>query len=279
MTSPPPSHKNNPFTYNIDTSFEETSTSAAPSKATSESIISDNSIAPTIDRLVHENKTLKEVVLDANRRLTRLEDEKWHFLNEGVFDLVNSICGRDISDGKPAAISRLLTEDESLTALGSVQDASENHMLVHEQGRASSIEQFVNNIPREVTNAHTGDEPPCLAECLKINAACSIATQERHAILDDNVTESSVSDAVGRIHSIVQSVSDDSDPKLHSLEKPCMQPPCSDVGGKPLKGGPKPSSIEESKFDFFLLGLTSPNAFTIPLDLNDSGDISFDTSF
>jgi len=269
--------KNNPFTYNIDTSFGEASTLAAPSKATSESV-SENTVAPTIDRLVHENKTLKEVVLEANRRLTRLEDEKWHFINEGVFDLVNSICGREISDEKPAAITHLLAEDESLTASGSVHGTSENHMHVHEQGRASSREQFENSFLMEVTDAHPGDEPPCLPECPKIDAACSIATRERDAIPND-ATESWVSNAVGGIHSIVQLVSDNSDPKLRSLEEPCMQPPCSDVGGKPLRGGTKTSSIEESTFDFFLLGLAGPTAFTIPLDLNDSGDISFDTSF
>jgi len=54
----------------------------------------DYVLAPTIQRLVHENATLREAFNDASRRLSRLEDDKWRFFDEGVFDLVNSVCAQ-----------------------------------------------------------------------------------------------------------------------------------------------------------------------------------------
>jgi len=56
-------------------------------------IPADSALAPTIQRLVCENATLREAFDDANKRLSRLEEEKLRFLDEGVFDLVNSVCG------------------------------------------------------------------------------------------------------------------------------------------------------------------------------------------
>jgi len=55
---------------------------------------SDATLEPTIQELLHENATLKEAFSEANRRLARLEEEKSRFFDEGVFDLVNSVCGQ-----------------------------------------------------------------------------------------------------------------------------------------------------------------------------------------
>jgi len=52
----------------------------------------------TLEHLVQENVALKEAFLDANKRLSRLEDEKHRFFDEGIFDLVNSVCDRKPAD-------------------------------------------------------------------------------------------------------------------------------------------------------------------------------------
>jgi hypothetical protein len=49
-------------------------------------------IVPTVQRLVAENTSLREAFHDANRRLSQLEEEKTRFFDEGVFELVNSVC-------------------------------------------------------------------------------------------------------------------------------------------------------------------------------------------
>jgi hypothetical protein len=51
-------------------------------------------LVPTIERLAAENVALREACAEANERLVQLEEEKQRFLDEGVFDLVNSVCGK-----------------------------------------------------------------------------------------------------------------------------------------------------------------------------------------
>jgi len=54
-------------------------------------------LVPTIERLAAENVALREACAEANERLAQLEEEKQRFLDEGVFDLVNSVCGKNIT--------------------------------------------------------------------------------------------------------------------------------------------------------------------------------------
>lgn len=58
----------------------------------------DNALAPTLQRLIQENESLREAFSDASQRLSQLEDEKLRLLDEGVFDLVNSVCGKPTVD-------------------------------------------------------------------------------------------------------------------------------------------------------------------------------------
>jgi len=50
-------------------------------------------LVPSVQRLVEENSSLREAFHDANRRISHLEEEKSRFFDEGVFELVNSVCG------------------------------------------------------------------------------------------------------------------------------------------------------------------------------------------
>lgn len=88
--------------------------SASP-EATSELLV------PTLQRLVEENTTLREAFQDANRRLSQLEEEKSRFFDEGVFELVNSVCGAppgsaDLDSSCENLVARLqgLTGDSSV---------------------------------------------------------------------------------------------------------------------------------------------------------------------
>lgn len=47
-----------------------------------------------VQRLMLENATLREAYSDANRRLAELEEEKNRFFDEGIYDVVNSVCGQ-----------------------------------------------------------------------------------------------------------------------------------------------------------------------------------------
>lgn len=70
-----------------------------------------------IQRLMLENATLREAFSDANRRLSELEEEKQRFFDEGIFDLVNSVCGQSGVKGavKPTLID-LSAGDYALAA-------------------------------------------------------------------------------------------------------------------------------------------------------------------
>jgi len=50
-------------------------------------------------RILVENASLREAYYDANCRISQLEDEKMHFFDEGIFDLVNNVCGQN-NEGK-----------------------------------------------------------------------------------------------------------------------------------------------------------------------------------
>lgn len=276
--------------YSINTTLTETSASEAPSKATSESIISDN--APTIDRLVCKNETLKGVVLNANRKLARLEEENRRFMNEGVFDLVNSVCGRDSPNVKRAdficntsAVRSLLTEDMVSPFLSPLEAASENRVVAPEQEWIPS-KRLTDHISVDAADVCTGYELACPVECSSTDATCP-APQETYVIRHENV----VSDVTGRtanVHSTAELLDvgldscdelKNSKHKSLSLKKPCTQAPCGDTGDTPLKGDAESSSTEESKFNFFWLGLAGATGFTAPLSLDDSdsADLSFDT--
>ena len=45
-------------------------------------------------QLMLENQALREAFGDTQKRLMELEDERQSFLDEGVYDVVNSICGQ-----------------------------------------------------------------------------------------------------------------------------------------------------------------------------------------
>jgi len=64
-------------------------------------ITPDNPLAHRIQGLVTENASLREAFSEANRRLSRLEDEKLRFFDEGIYDLVNSVCGQTGSGRNP----------------------------------------------------------------------------------------------------------------------------------------------------------------------------------
>lgn len=85
-----------PQEYNIDCNSEK------DSAFTNENSIckkgDKSSLVHTLERLVQENESLKAAFLDANKRLSRLEDEKHRFFDEGIFDLVNSVCDRKPAD-------------------------------------------------------------------------------------------------------------------------------------------------------------------------------------
>lgn len=52
-----------------------------------------------VQRLLHENASLRHAFSEASRRLARIEDDKSRFFDEGIFDLVNSVCGQSGSTG------------------------------------------------------------------------------------------------------------------------------------------------------------------------------------
>jgi len=67
------------------------STSCAPATHSS---ADDNALAYTLQQLVHENATLRQAFNEASQRMAALEDEKTHFFDQGVFDLLNSVCAQ-----------------------------------------------------------------------------------------------------------------------------------------------------------------------------------------
>lgn len=66
----------------------------SPTSAAAWSVRADTA---EIQRLMLENVSLREAFTHANTKLSQLEDEKMRFFDEGIFDLVNSVCGHDIT--------------------------------------------------------------------------------------------------------------------------------------------------------------------------------------
>eukprot|EP00419_Tripos_fusus_P090937 CAMPEP_0172871478 /NCGR_PEP_ID=MMETSP1075-20121228/92106_1 /TAXON_ID=2916 /ORGANISM="Ceratium fusus, Strain PA161109" /LENGTH=442 /DNA_ID=CAMNT_0013721727 /DNA_START=200 /DNA_END=1525 /DNA_ORIENTATION=+ len=64
---------------------------------TKPSLNTEKLLVPAIERLAVENAALKQSVAQANERLSQLEEEKQRFLDEAVYDLVNSVCGKRIA--------------------------------------------------------------------------------------------------------------------------------------------------------------------------------------
>lgn len=52
-----------------------------------------------VQQLLQENASLRDAFSEASRRLARIEDDKSRFFDEGIFDLVNSVCGQSGSTG------------------------------------------------------------------------------------------------------------------------------------------------------------------------------------
>jgi len=65
-------------------------------------------------RLKQENDSLREALAAASRKLTKLEDEQQCFFDEGVFDLVNSMCGRTGNSEEDARYEQLKRENHEL---------------------------------------------------------------------------------------------------------------------------------------------------------------------
>lgn len=83
----------------------------------------DIGLAPTIQRLMHENTALREALEDANGRLSRLEDEKLRFFDEGIFDLVNSVCGQ-AGDGARGGDDDVVAQLKTWDLLASPKEAN-----------------------------------------------------------------------------------------------------------------------------------------------------------
>jgi len=116
----------------------------------------DPSLGPTIKRLIQENMTLREAFDDASQRLAMLEEEKWRFLDEGVFDLVNSVCVRKTPNlRKPHQLAIAVPPISTFTPLSPAASAAsvrryeedkrsselsgENEELRQELARASEV--------------------------------------------------------------------------------------------------------------------------------------------
>jgi len=69
----------------------------APQDSSSE----DPSLAPLVEKLMQENATLREDFNEQQRRLAKLEDEKWGFPHEGIYDLVNAMSVAGTQSGTP----------------------------------------------------------------------------------------------------------------------------------------------------------------------------------
>lgn len=112
-----------------------------------------------VQRLLHENASLRDAFGEASRRLARIEDEKSRFFDEGIFDLVNSVCGQPASTG---SIDDLVARLRQQWHTSSPPDASEAHS------------------PAE------GMMGPVLASSsdisLSLDAACSIGEDRRGAV-------------------------------------------------------------------------------------------------
>merc|ERR1719215_61769 len=63
---------------------------------------------------MQENVSLREALAAASRKLTKLEDEQQCFFDEGVFDLVNSMCGRSGKSEEDARYEQLRRENHEL---------------------------------------------------------------------------------------------------------------------------------------------------------------------
>lgn len=212
-----------PLEYNIDTSFNDTSTSAP---ATSESTSSNDNFAPAIDQLVRENETLKEAVLEANRRLTRLEDERWLFFNEGIFDLVNSVCAREKNHVNPTCalastnkVGGLLVADMLPPSLESVRNALDDNVVACKQEQSWSSECFADHIPMEIADSDKVQKLACTGQRHNGDATCPTDSDEPK----------------------------DLDPKWLSLDMPYVQPYCVDACGTLLKGDTKRSYKEDGE--------------------------------
>jgi len=71
----------------------------------------------------------------------------------------------------------------------------------------------------------------------------------------------------------------DLNPKWLSLDMPLMQPYCVDACGALLKSDTKRSSKEEIEFELLSLRQKSATTFTVQFDLDDSGNLGFNTHF
>lgn len=251
-------------------------------KATSDRTINDENLDPALHRLIHENETLKEAVLDNNRRLARLEDEKWHFLNEGIFDLMNSVYRGEKLSVKPTGASCMT--DLAPPFLPFMEEASGNHAVSQDQRRPCASGRSTDHTPSEVADTDTIEKLVCWVESPHSDATYPNATQGTNAIIHDNFAESGVLDADGETANVCSTTQivclelnsgdevKDSGFKLRSLEQPCTQPPDTPVGGTPSTCD---NVFVESEFGSFSFGSASVTAFTIPLDLDESGDLSF----
>lgn len=77
-----------------------------------------------LKKLVAENTALREAWNDANKRISRLEDEKMRFFDEGIYDLVNAVCGQ-----KPGEPLRRRTFEQLQSSPTSLQSPPPATML------------------------------------------------------------------------------------------------------------------------------------------------------
>lgn len=62
---------------------------------------SSSAVEERMRQLILENQALREAFGDTQKRLMQLEDERRGFMDEGIYDVVNSICGQTGSAARP----------------------------------------------------------------------------------------------------------------------------------------------------------------------------------
>lgn len=97
----------------------------------------DLRLAPAIQRLVCENTALREALEDANTRLSQLEDEKLRFFDEGVFDVMNSMCDHTsyLADASPHATALSLPQPPCSPPTGSESEPARSEVLSGENAK------------------------------------------------------------------------------------------------------------------------------------------------
>ncbi|CAK0810763.1 unnamed protein product, partial [Prorocentrum cordatum] len=119
---------------------------------------------PMIQRLALENALLREQFNDAHARLQRLEDEKSRWMDEGVFDLANTLCHSSVVDLRGSARQASLSDPSPelpsplLLDLSPVSALSTKLRRGVEQKRSSELMRENEELRQELAEASTMGE-------------------------------------------------------------------------------------------------------------------------